>query len=726
MNPKLRPWMAVAAACLLCVLGVAAIGAAIWADLDASEREVLAQMMPPRLGLVVLITAALCAASGWMAHALYGRRVARLARMAEDGRVMLSTNRERRLAPDAAPEIAELARVVNELADERGALQHDVEQKIREARASVEEERNRLAALMSELQQSVVVCNLDGLVLLYNTRARLQFQALSDAPAGGSTGPAIGLGRSIFAVFERSMIVHALESIQQRLKRGVAQPSASFVTTTRAGQLLRVRMAPVLTGALRAADDGDARSIGGYVLMLDNITRDFERDTRRDQLLQSLTEGSRASLANIRAAVETLHDYPDMDAAERDGFVEIVGDEVRRLSQRLEQTMNEHADSIKARWPLEDMLGVDLIAAAQRRIEARVGIRTATESLDEALWVKVDSFSLLQGLAYLAHRLREEFDVREVRFRLQKAGRLAHLDMLWAGTQVALETLHEWELDPMNVGGETSLLTLRDLTERHGGEIWYQREPARQIGFCRLLLPAALPQDTLDSSALLQSASRPDYYDFDLFQRLDGDHALDDRLLSELTYTVFDTETTGLDPASGDEIIQIGAVRIVNGRLLKSEYFDQLVDPGRPLSQQSTAVHGITEDMLKGRPALDQVLPAFHAFCADTVLVGHNAAFDMRFLQMKERSSGVAFDQPVLDTLLLSPVIHPHQGSHKLEAIAEQLGVPIVGRHSALGDSIVTAEVFLKMIPLLAQSGIRTLRQVREAAEKTYYARVKY
>jgi DNA polymerase-3 subunit epsilon len=725
MSGKLKPRLAIAAACLLTVLGVTGIGVAVWSDLDAGEREVLAQIMPSRLGLVVLTTLCLCAAFGWLVHALYGSRMAKLARLADESRLMLGPNRERRLALDKAMEFAALARVVNELADERDALQHDVGQRIREARDSLEEERNRLAALMSELQQSVVVCNLDGLILLYNTRARLQFQALGDTPAAGGSASAIGLGRSIFTILERNMITHALENIQLRLKRGVPQPGASFLTATRAGQLLRVRMAPVLSGAARDADGGE-RGIGGYVLMLDNITRDFERETRRDQMLQSLTEGSRASLASIRAAVETLHDYPDMETVERDGFVDIIGEEVRNLSQRLDQSMNEHADSMKARWPLEEMLGVDLIAAAQRRIESRVGIRTGTDVVDEGLWLKVDSFSLLQGLAYLAHRLHEDFGVRDVRFRLEKAGRLAYLDMLWAGTQVAMETLHEWELDPMNVGGETSLLTLRDVTERHGGEIWYQRDTPSQTGFCRLLLPAAAPQDSLPASALLHGDSRPDYYDFDLFKQLGRSHALDDRLLTELTYTAFDTETTGLDPAGGDEIIQIGAARIVNGRLLKNEYFDQLVDPKRPLSPESIAIHGITEDMLEGKPAISQVLPAFHAFCEDTVLVGHNAAFDMRFLQLKEQATGVVFAQPVLDTLLLSPVIHPTQESHKLEAIAERFGVPIVGRHSALGDTMVTAEVFLKMIPLLAQMGIRTLREAREAAEKTYYARAKY
>jgi DNA polymerase-3 subunit epsilon len=120
------------------------------------------------------------------------------------------------------------------------------------------------------------------------------------------------------------------------------------------------------------------------------------------------------------------------------------------------------------------------------------------------------------------------------------------------------------------------------------------------------------------------------------------------------------------------------------------------------------------------------VLPAFYAFAQDTVLIAHNAAFDMKFLQLQEVNTGLVFKHPVLDTLLMSAVVHPNHEEHSLEAIAERFNISVLGRHTALGDAMVTAEVWIRLIPLLQALGITTLRQAREAAQKTYYARLKY
>lgn len=613
MSPKARQGLVILAASAL-VLGVlVGAGVALWRDLGVEERAVLEPVINPRLGLLIMIGLVGAGAAAVLMRSFAQDSIEAPALLADEIGLLVGTDPSRRLKPSGSPELQRIAEAVNSLADQRQSLQDDVESRIREARLSVEEERNRLAALMSELNQSVVVCNLDGRILLYNNRARLQFKALSDAPSAAGGGEIIGLGRSIYLVFERNLIVHALESIQERIRRQSSQPMANFVTTTRAGQLLRVQMAPVMS-----TTEGDADgTVSGFVLMLDNITRNFESETRRDQLLNSITEGSRSSLANLRAAAEML-EYPDLDVDLKDRFLKVIRDEVQAMSGRLEETANAFADSLKTRWPLDDMHGADLIAAAQRRIEKKLGLPTKLEDVDPAVWMKVDSFSLLQAISYLASRLSDEFEVREVRFRLSSAGRLAHLDLIWSGQAMSTETVMSWELEPMSFAGESSPLTVRDVIARHDGEIWLQREKTQHRAFFRLLLPSALPQEEVVAAAYLKGDSRPEYYDFDLFKQTEVSHELDDRLLSELAFTVFDTETTGLNPSEGDEIIQIGATRIVNGKLLRSESFDQLVDPLRELPEASTKIHGITPEMLVGQPPMTKVLPAFHAFAADT------------------------------------------------------------------------------------------------------------
>ncbi|MBK8105583.1 MAG: DNA polymerase III subunit epsilon [Betaproteobacteria bacterium] len=684
------------------------------------EAAAAAALLDPRLALLVLAVLLLAGAMMAIAHRIYHHFVAPPARLLEQARVLLETNAETTLQAQGNAEVRGLAETLNALVAQREQLRSEIGQRVAEGSRRVEQERSRLAALMSELTQSVVVCNLDGRVLLYNNRARLQFKALSDAPALAGGAELIGLGRSIYTVFDRQLVAHALENIQQRLQRGAATPSAQFVTVTKSGQLLRAIMAPVREG--EATDS----PLGGFVLMLDNITRDYERDSAQDQLLQGLTEGSRASLGNLQAAVEVL-DEPGLDEATRERFLAVVRDEAQAMARRIQEMAARSTQEVKTRWPLEDMLGADLVAAALRRIEAVCGVRTGTQEVDATLWLKVDSFALLQALAYLGRRLVDEFEVRALTLRLQPSSGRAQLDLIWSGQAMSTETVMSWESEPMRFGTEVSPLSVRDVMQRHGGEFWFERDRVRHQAFFRCLLPLAEgARDVEDlNAAALRHASRPEYYDFDLFRASESQHALDDRRLAELSYTVFDTETTGLDPAV-DQIIQIGAARLVNGKLLRQEGFEQLVDPQRSLPAAGIAIHGIQPEMVRGQPTIARVLPAFHTFVGDTVLVAHNAAFDMRFLQLAEARSGVVFDQPVLDTLLLSAVVHPNQESHRLEAIAERFGITVIGRHTALGDAIVTAEVFLKLIPLLAAMGIHTLGQAREAAQKTYYARLKY
>ena len=690
--------------------------------LDAAGRAQLVQWLLPRSPLLVLVWAL------GVVLALLGLRrwwlpgVAVLPELAEQTRAVVNAGQPLQLKARTAPDEQRLVDAVNALAAQRDALRGDVAAEVARASASVRLERNRLAALMSELTQSVVVCNRDGRILLYNQRARRQFRVLSDAPQLADGAELIGIGRSIYAVFDKKLVAHALDSIGQRLARGAAQPSAQFVTATRGGQLLRVQVAPVTD-----TDGGDGApgtaALGGFVLMLDNITRSFEEETARGQLLHGLTEGSRASLASLQAAVEMLG-YDDLEPAMRERFLGVLRDEVRTLAGRVDEVARQSADSLRTRWPLEEMQGAEFLAVAARQVGAQCGVPVTAAPADARLWLKLDSFSMLQALTYLGQRLVDEFAVRALTLRLAAQGTRAQLDLVWTGHAMSTETVMSWEMDAMRIGAETHPLSVRDVVERHDAEMWFERDRAAHQAFFRFLLPLAGSGD--EGAPAERIESRPEFFDFDLFAQADTDTALDERPLGDLVYTVFDTETTGLNPSGGDEIIQIGAARVVNGRLLRQESFEQLVDPGRDIPKAGIAIHGITPDMVVGQPRIDEVFPAFHQFAQDTVLVAHNAAFDMKFLQAPARRTGLRLQQPVLDTLLLSAVVHPHQESHRLEAIAERFGITVLGRHTALGDALVTAEVLLKLTPLLRDMGIVTLGQARAAAQQSYYARLKY
>ncbi|MGO4304382.1 exonuclease domain-containing protein [Cupriavidus sp. RAF12] len=698
----------------LLIVGAALLPLAI--DLPEAQRAWLSALVLQRGALWIALAMLVLLALRFGLKMLFDAYPTPVARLAEDAS-LLAANPGHRLEARGARGVRVLVDKLNLLAASHQALHDDVQQKIDLANRALVEEKNRLAALMAELALSVLVCNIEGRILLYNDSARRLLETgRSGAPPAGTA--AIGLGRSVFGAIERGLILHALEKIQQQLRErgdGAARPVSGFVATLVQGQIVRAHMAPVFDGA---------RALNGFVLTLEDITRHVEADGRRDALLQSLTEDSRVALVNIRAAVEDLQAYPEMSAAKRFPLIGVIDDESQRLLHQIGRAVDQRGTWIDSYQELEEMRGTDLLALLLRRIGSPSLSVVASDTVDATLWLKVDSYALTQALAYLAQRLAAEAGVTELRFGLYRAGGLACLDFTWRGTPLAADTLRVWENTPLPINAAGAALAMSELIARQGGEALWSAGESPGIARYRLMLPVSEPGAALDIPPAQEG--RPEFYDFDLFHRPGQSTEVDQCQLSQLNFTVFDTETTGLDPAAGDEIISIGALRIVNGRLLQRESFDQLIQPRGVLSVASIAIHGITEAMLNGQPPIETVLPQFHRFAADTVLVAHNAAFDMKFLQMLEARTGTAFTQPVLDTLLLSQVIHPNQTEHTLEAIAGRLGVAVIGRHTALGDALVTGEVFLKMTPLLAEKGIFTLKEARDAAQQTHFARLRY
>ena len=188
--------------------------------------------------------------------------------------------------------------------------------------------------------------------------------------------------------------------------------------------------------------------------------------------------------------------------------------------------------------------------------------------------------------------------------------------------------------------------------------------------------------------------------------------------LTTLDYVVIDTETTGPDDDSGrngggrngggngnddsDAIVQIGAVRIIGGKVVEGDTFSRLVNPGRPIPAASTRFHGLTDDMVADAPEIEAVLAEFLDYAGDAVLVGHDVALDLSLMSRVER-----IDNPALDTMLLSIGAFDGRHDHTLDALAEHFGEAVQDRHTALGDAGLTARIFLRLLPELDRVGAR-------------------
>ncbi len=688
------------------IAGVGAVGTAVgyvaalsivWAGLDEAGRQGFGEA----LNLLVPSGLALAALGGVVAGRFFRSFMVATRRMSDEVDLIATVNPAHRIDPGGPTHLRKLGWSINRLAGRLWESLEDQEAAVEAGRKAVGHEKERLAALMSDLAQGVIVCNLDGQILLYNGEARNLL--------AGEDANYVGLGRSVFAFLDRNVVLNALHHLQLRAERGAKVRPQRFVATIPSGFVLRMTMVAVRD---------TAGIFTGFVLTMEDVTHERAARGRRDQLLRSLTHEARHSVAGIRAAIETILSYPEMSGGDVERFRSVIVEEAERLSVRIDDVSAQHAATLESAWELDDMLGDDLLLALANRVESSTGISVSTDVREDSLWVKVDGLALIDRLAAVAAHMAEQVGSGSMAIRMQELGQFAALDVEWPETGIT-ESMVAVCMKESSVGEGD----LESLLALHGGEVWCETGSDGKP-FLRVLLPKAVAVPALALRVL--DEGRPEFYDFDLFEQRDAADSLDDRHLRDLVFTVFDTETTGLDPSGGDEIISIGAVRILNGKLLRYEAFDQLVDPRRSIPAESYQIHRIDAEMLAGQPTIDIVLPRFARFVEDTILVGHNVAFDLKFLQLKEQSTGVTLSNPVLDTLLLAALVYPESDVHSLEALARLVGVPVTGRHTSLGDALVTAELFLQLIPLLEARGLRTFAQVQRAEKDTFYARLEY
>lgn len=164
-------------------------------------------------------------------------------------------------------------------------------------------------------------------------------------------------------------------------------------------------------------------------------------------------------------------------------------------------------------------------------------------------------------------------------------------------------------------------------------------------------------------------------------------------------FVVFDLETTGLSPWGGDEIIEIGAMKIFGDQLDSNNIFHSLVNPNRRISEEAMRVHGITNEMVADAPLLKDVFPKFLDFVGGASLVAQNAKFDMGFVMKSMVNFNMKKSLDVFDTIHFSKRLFPTENRHNLDIICQRLGIEVASdkRHRSLEDVSLTAKAFLIM-----------------------------
>lgn len=556
---------------------------------------------------------------------------------------------------------------LNTLAGRLTEIRTQFGNKVEEATAKTEEHASRLGAILHEIHQGILVCNLKHQVVLYNQ------QALELLHVSGQ----VGLGRSVFGMLSREPVMHSFEMLMHR--PAAAERGAPFLAgTSDAKTLLQGRMS-----LIKARGE-----VTGYVLTFDDVTEQVNALARRESLLRDLIDGVRVPLARLRRSL------PAEDS---------VLQETATISTAISTALLGYRSAQKGWWPMSDIHSNDLMDFILRRLRDE-GLTLTMVGLP--VWLHGDSHTLSLLLEALIRRIQADTGITRFDVGADREGDKPWLEITWNGMPVPDETIEAWlgaAVSPI-LGG----MAVRDVLQHHGSDAPLQ---TTLDGFTRLRLPMP-PGRAAEQQAALPAdirSERPQFFDFDLLKQ-DADHTAELGLtpLRAVTYVVFDTETTGLHPEGGDQIVSIAGVRIVNGRILTGESFNRIVHPGRLIPPESVKFHGITDDMVQDKPPLCVVLPQFKAFCADAVLVGHNVAFDLKFLRMKERSCGVVFDNPALDTMLLSAYVDDSNRNQTLDAIADRYGVHAADRHTALGDSLTTAAVLLRLIDALEARGLRS------------------
>ncbi|MEM7377212.1 MAG: hypothetical protein AAF460_06850, partial [Pseudomonadota bacterium] len=580
------------------------------------------------------------------------------------------------LDEEAPPETRELVNTASEMLIRSQQRQDELNSNLASATSVSTRDRTRFTTMIGELAQGVMVCDVHGKLLLFNSRARDLL---------GEESNQVELGGSIFQLFDQELIKHGLSILRHRLNAGELHARAVLNASSHEGTLVRVQMAPVVEGAEHAASPAEA--ITGFILTLDDVTLQHSISTRRDLLLQSLTRETRNMLTRLRTGLDSLS--RTVESRQHSGLVKALGRDVRRHCEHLERLSFQQSDLLEQTWPLEPILASDLLTAINQRLGREHNTELPLSAvLPAETWVRADGFAMVQGFSAVVQTLARDYESHVTSLSARADKGLLMLSLHWGDGTLRQEDFRALAMASARRGNEASSASLLELLQRHSGRAWLEESRTGQN--LRVALPLCEPP--------VLGSNRGDQGAYDFGDRIEaGSIRVPEPPLATQVCTA--VGLLALPSPSGEKTdgqMSLAAVRLVDGSIqstARTEFETQWLNS--------------PDDEAGGPDPL-----ALARFSEGTVVALHDAERTLSKLGHVQRE--VLESANIADTASMARLAMPMADGFSLYLIAEQLGIE-PRLDSAESIARTTGKVYLRLAKALEKRGIRSYGQLTHA-----------
>lgn len=388
----------------------------------------------------------------------------------------------------------------------------------------ITDEKQILASFISILPEAILMCDRNGDCLVHDR----QSQAYLMAGETEAAEPVAMVGRPVTSFIDRHLIEHALDDIRTRLGQGMANPVAGFILEKH-HRVLQTHVVPVLTRT---------GLFGGFVVIMSDITRQNQAEKRVESLLTTLSKNARSPMASIRAAVEAMKEFPGMEPDRQRQFIDIIHSESIVLSDILERVSQAYGRLTQAKKSLAPLAVSELMQTVSRRSRDRLGLRCRPDLPGEAVQIKADAYALISSLLFVLDRLKAETGSAEYHLSTRIKNQIVILDIAWQGEPVSTTLLHQWERMDIRIRNQTFGLSLKEILDQHQCAVWAYPGKGGASPFLRFFMPL---DDTAEPAPLSPVSVLPEgrsqIREMEMFDHSENAMALDNRLMTELSYT---------------------------------------------------------------------------------------------------------------------------------------------------------------------------------------------